>query len=125
MLLLLSDCLMDSREDSNSRIVKHIQKMVAEKYYEPITLHSIAESMYMNPDYLSRLFKKEIGTSFSDYLTLYRIDAAKGMLSDVSSKSYEVGYAVGYQNPSHFAKMFKKVTGYSVSQFRSNAENDR
>uniref|UniRef100_UPI003B8A5DC6 helix-turn-helix domain-containing protein n=1 Tax=Cohnella rhizosphaerae TaxID=1457232 RepID=UPI003B8A5DC6 len=51
------------------------------------------------------------------------MDQAKRFLKDVSTKSYEVGFRVGYQNPSYFAKTFKKVTGKSVSEYRDEARD--
>lgn len=115
---LMADFVLDSRDSNNSRIVVHIRKLIERKYHEQLTLHDIADSLFMNPDYLSRLFKKVTGYSFIDYLTHFRIEQAKLFLRDVSCKNYEVGFRVGYQNPSYFAKTFKKVTGRSVSEYR-------
>lgn len=120
---LMVDLILDGRDRHNSRIVNHIKKLIEKSYHEQITLHDIGDSLFMNPDYLSRLFKKATGQSFIDYLTNYRIDQAKRFLKDVSTKSYEVGFRVGYQNPSYFAKTFKKVTGKSVSEYRDEGRD--
>ncbi|MBO9611017.1 MAG: response regulator transcription factor [Paenibacillaceae bacterium] len=116
--MLVIDCVLDSRDNSHSRIVKAIRKIVAERYREPLSLQTIAHSLFMNPDYVSRLFRKETGLGFVDYLNEYRIERAKELLNDITVKSYEVGYWVGYQNPNYFSKIFKKVTGKSVTDYR-------
>ncbi|MCU6707425.1 response regulator [Paenibacillus sp. J5C_2022] len=108
----------DEGDTAPGRIVKHMIDVVARKYHDPITLYTIADSLQMNAEYLSRLFKRETGQSFIQYLTAYRIEKAKLLLRDVSCKSYEVGYRVGYHNPGYFAKTFKKVTGLSVTDYR-------
>lgn len=117
-LLTVIDVLLDLHDNTNSRVIRHIKQIIAQKYHEQITLQSISESLFMHADYISRLFKKEVGQTFIEYLTHFRIEKAKSLLLDISCKSYEVGYRVGYQNPNHFATIFKKVTGQSVTEFR-------
>ncbi|HHW48823.1 MAG TPA: AraC family transcriptional regulator, partial [Clostridiaceae bacterium] len=56
-----------------------------------------------------------------EYLTEYRIEKAKQLLRDVSCKSYEVAYMVGFNEPSYFSKVFKNVTGKSVTEYRNEA----
>lgn len=120
-ILVVIDTVLDEMDDNDGRIVKYIKKYIDQKYHEQITLSSLVDTLYMNPDYISRLFKKETGMGFNEYLTNYRIEKAKEFLKDVSCKSYEVGFSVGYQDASYFSKIFKKVTGKSISEYREKS----
>ncbi|HHW47390.1 MAG TPA: response regulator, partial [Clostridiaceae bacterium] len=103
---IVIDIILDMKDNTNNRIVNHIKKIISRDYQKQISLISIANELYMNPDYLSRLFKKGVGKSFVEYLTEYRIEKAKQLLRDVSCKSYEVAYMVGFNEPSYFSKVF-------------------
>ncbi|WP_155973471.1 helix-turn-helix domain-containing protein [Paenibacillus sp. Leaf72] len=54
--------------------------MIHEQYDQEITLELYSKILNYHPVYLSRIFKREIGISFSDYLTDYRMKIAKVML---------------------------------------------
>ncbi len=73
--------------------------------------------MNITPEYLSRLFTKEIGKSFSDYLKEYRIDKAKKLLVNNKLKIYEIAEKVGYSDPKYFCKVFKESTGMSPKEY--------
>lgn len=89
-------------------------------YAEPVTLNEVAEHAFVTCFYISRMFKKELGTSFVDYLNDIRIEKAKELLKDVKYKSYEVANLVGIQDPHYFSKLFKKHSGISPSEYREN-----
>ena len=74
----------------------------------------------MHPIYLSRLFKKEIGMSFTDYLTNIRVDNAKKLMADPSIKIYEISQKIGYAGPKHFSHIFKKTTGITPKEYRNS-----
>jgi two-component system response regulator YesN len=84
-----------------------------------ITRTELANLVYFNPSYLSRLFKRVEGESISDFITRARIEKSKLLLK--SSKSvHEAGLLVGYSNTSHFSSMFKKLVGISPREYRKN-----
>lgn len=88
------------------------------KFLLDISLNSIAERLYITPSYLSALFKNEMGITFSDYLTEYRIEKAKELLKDVKIKIYEVAEAVGYTDQHYFSKVFKNITSFTPKEYR-------
>lgn len=106
----------DPREDTISRIKRFIQ----DNYHRDISLAETAESVYLNPVYLSRMFKERTGLSFIEYLTNLRMKAAQKMLSDPSLYVYEICHKVGYNNLKYFYRLFKKETGYSPSEYRDS-----
>lgn len=87
------------------------------------SLTSVAEFIHMSPSHLSFIFKKEVGTTFINYLTNLRIKKAKHLLSSTDLMVYEVSTNVGYENYAYFSTVFKKSVGLSPKEYRINERN--
>lgn len=72
----------------------------------------------MNSQYISQLFKSEIGVGFLSYLTNIRMERAKKLLLSTSLSIAEVAEQSGYGDYRVFTKVFKKAEGSTTSQFR-------
>ena len=107
-------------EDKDSRtIILKAKQYIKKNYVEEVTLETIAEHLGLSASYFSRLFSKETGECFTDYLTEIRIQAAKELLKNSNCKVYEVSGLVGYDNPHYFSRIFKKVTGVAPLEFKA------
>jgi two-component system response regulator YesN len=93
---------------------------IHEHYNEQVTLNEVAENIYVSTYYISRMFKKELGKSFVDYLNDVRIEKAKELLKDVKYKTYEVAEMVGISDPHYFSKLFKKYSGMTPSEYKDH-----
>lgn len=93
---------------------------LASHYAEQITLNQVADELYVSTFYVSRMFKKEMGVNFVDYLNELRIKKAKEMLGDARYKTYEVAQAVGVPNSHYFSKLFHKYAGMTASEYRES-----
>jgi len=85
---------------------------------EDISRASIAKAVFLNPDYLARLFKKETGCSLGAYIQEKRIDAAKRLLSQTNIPVNEIAERVGYDNVSYFSQVFREQTGSRPNEYR-------
>ena len=85
---------------------------------ERLTLNQVAASSNLSPNYLSSLFKKELGIGFVDYITEKRVEKAKELLENTGLKTYEVAQQAGFVDESYFSKTFKRTTGKRPSAFR-------
>ena len=83
-----------------------------------ISLSTVADAAGLSPSYLSMLFKKETGQSFSEHLTNIRINKAKELLGCTSKMVYEVAYDVGFRDYRYFSQIFKKHTGMTPRSFQ-------
>jgi len=101
----------------NSLTVRKTINYIKEYYNDRVSLEEIAGGMNITPEYLSRLFTKEIGKSFSDYLKEYRINKAKKLITNNKMKIYEIAEKVGYSDPKYFCKVFKELTGMSPKEY--------
>lgn len=90
-----------------------------EHYNEQITLNEVAEHVYVSTSYISRMFKKELGRNFVDYLNGIRIEKAKELLMDPKYKTYEVAENVGIPDAHYFSRLFKKYEGKSPTKYRT------
>ena len=72
-----------------------------------VSLEATAEQFRKNPAYISKVFKKETGFNFSDYITQKRMAHSKLLLRDMSLKIYEIAEMTGYADASNFIKVFK------------------
>lgn len=71
----------------------------------------IADAIYLNPEYLSCLFKKwKTGASLNDYIVTEKMRAAQSLLSDTNIPVSLIATNVGYSNFSYFSQVFKKYT---------------
>jgi len=112
----------ESNKKKHSSIVQKVLDIIDANLGNPsLTLNSVAgEMLYMNPDYLGKLFKKEVGEKFSNYVMKARMDKAiESILQTDDVKVFELAEQLGFgDNPQYFSKVFKKYTGYSPSEFK-------
>ena len=114
---ILETCIA-KKANQEYRPIRLIKQFVQEHYAEPITLEDIARVVHFNPVYISTVFKKETGMSFSGYLTDVRLEEAKKLLKTTSLNVAEVARTVGYNDVRHFSKLFIKTVGIKPVEFR-------
>lgn len=113
----LFDTFRKENENSNTNVVMNVESYIKEHYCDPeISLIQVSEMVYVNPNYLSRVFKKKTGKTFREYLLDVRMENAILLLRQTSLKSYEVAERVGIPDPNYFSTCFKKKFGYSVNE---------
>jgi len=103
-----------------SREMKDAITFIKRNYRSELSLRDVASSVYQSPSYFSRLFKKETGENFSDYINRVRIDQAKKLLLEEHIPLNRLATEVGYSDQSYFSKIFKKKTGLSPRQYRDS-----
>lgn len=104
--------------DKNVKPVLRATAYIESHYSEHITLETMASLVNFNPIYFSNLFKREVGKSFTEYLTEYRMKKAKEMLRDTDKNINEIADALGYSDARYFSKVFKKEIGIKPSEYR-------
>ena len=120
----LLDILNDNSNHSNAVAIKLAKQYIINNFNKNITLKDVADEVFLSQNYLSELFKKEIGEGFHDFLSNYRIKKAKEILLTTNLKIYEVAQNVGYNDSITFGRAFKKIEGTTPNNFRNKREDD-
>lgn len=87
-------------------------------YGERLVIESLAERFEISPTYCSKLFGKELDTTFTAYLLEARMKAAMDMLKDTPLAIKDIVERCGYSDYAHFHKVFKRYTGITAAQYR-------
>lgn len=104
---------------AHKRTIETALRYIHDNYHLGISLHHVAEKIYMNPSYFSRVFHEEVGETLSRYLIRIRITKAKELLEQTPLKVYEIADRVGYRDFRHFVKTFKEWEGMTPAQYRN------
>ncbi|PLR77399.1 DNA-binding response regulator [Bacillus sp. V3-13] len=100
--------------------VKHALDFIHNKYQDEITLHEVANYVYLSDCYFSRLFKAEMKISFIEYLKKYRLNQAKKLLKTTSFPIEVVANNTGFANASYFTTTFKRMEGKTPTEYRGD-----
>jgi two-component system response regulator YesN len=108
--------------EESQTVVERVKRFIADNMNKELTRDDIAEHVFLSPDYLSRIFKKETGISLNDYLIEERFKYAKDLLTSTDYPISSIAAAIGYTNFSHFSKMFKRITDMNPLEFRKKSK---
>jgi YesN/AraC family two-component response regulator len=113
----IADFVQGRHRRENERLIGKVVQFIETNYGYDLSLDQCAELCGLSPHYLSRLFKKQVGVSFIDFLTNCRVTRAKELLRKTELSVAEIADQVGYQ-PKNFIRVFKKATELTPGQFR-------
>ena len=103
---------------NDNATIKRAVSMIHDFYCDGITQEEIALKLGMTQEYLSTLFHKVMGVSFSIYIKNYRMQKAKEMLIGSTMKQSEIARQLGYMDVKYFSKVFKTSTGMLPTEYR-------
>ena len=120
-IILFRECetvLASIKTGRGASVAYNVMNYLNHHYMQQLTLDDIAESMFLNKDYISHLFKKETGYSLMGYVILLRINHAKLLLTETEKSITDIASECGYTDFAYFSKQFKQLTGVNPSAFR-------
>ncbi|MDD6872973.1 MAG: helix-turn-helix domain-containing protein, partial [Clostridiales bacterium] len=94
------------------------ESYIRSHFAENITLNDVAAKLYVNPVYLSRIFREKTGATFTEALTQTRLNEIIRRLQDTDNSVSEIATACGYSNIKYFYRQFKRYTGMSPGDWR-------
>lgn len=107
----------ESLRSHNSYIIEII-KYINENINKPLTLSDISKHVHLTNEYTSRLFKKEMGDTITDFIHKNKMKIAKDMIFSEKTDLNEIALQLGYQNYSYFSRTFKKYFQYSPAEYK-------
>ncbi len=87
-------------------------------HYKKISVRDVASYSNLSPDYFSRLFKRRLGVSYSEYLTQRRLTVAKLLLERTEDPINAIAITLGFGEAGYFTRVFKKYMGCAPSDYR-------
>lgn len=109
-------------DENISGIVQRVREYIDLNYSNPeLSLNGVSEIYNVNKNYLSKLMKEELGSSFTEYLTSLRLEKAKEILVDGNSypNILDIANNVGFNTQHYFSRVFKKNEGMSPLEYRN------
>jgi AraC-like DNA-binding protein/ligand-binding sensor protein len=114
----LANQLMVQETHIESPVVARARAFITANLVEDLTLTQVAAAVNMSAFYFCKVFKKETGLTFTDYVARVRIETVKQMLLNPHTRISEAAYAAGFQSLSQFNRTFRRITGEAPTPFR-------
>lgn len=115
---IVSTQIATKKEKTNIYTIEKAKGYIIENFMKEITLDDVSEAVNISPYYFSKLFKKEMGVNFIDYLTNMRMEKAKELLGIKDMSIKQICSEVGYSDPNYFSRIFKKNIGKTPTEFK-------
>ena len=100
-------------------VVRRAVQYITDHFDQPLSIQSLADELEVSPSYFSALFSKCMGIGFHEYLTRFRVEEARQLLTATQYPINEIAVTVGYADQSSFTKAFKRVTGITPYRLRT------
>lgn len=115
-----------TRSHVNKDILVRFEKILSQYFASEMPLENglpsvryCADKLFLSPNYLGDLLKKETGKSAQEHIQLKMVDVAKEKIFDTEKSISEIAYELGFKHPQHFTRMFKKQVGMSPNEYRN------
>jgi len=106
--------LVEQSDSVKDKVITYIKQNLD----QTLTRETISKYVFLNPDYLDRLFKKTTGVSVTEFIVRERMRVAKELLGKTKLPIHEVALQVGYTNFSYFSRIFRKYTNQNPLEYR-------
>ena len=114
---------MEQDKTANNKRIYRIISYLYEHITDMISLKKLADEFYLNPVYISQLFKQETGMNYHEYLIRLRVDSAKRLLSTTDLSISQIAEKTGFQNYRGLSLMFKKCEKMTPSKYRGLSQH--
>lgn len=114
----------DGTQDRNQGkgIADVVVDYIRSHFDQNITRTELADLVHFSPEYVGKIFKRQMGIGINDYINSLRIEKAKELLQTTNDKVIDIGLMVGFENMPYFSSVFKKYTGMSPAEYKKNTE---
>lgn len=115
----------ERNQSTHKKIFREIIEIVENEYDTDLTLEECAARLHYHPSYIWRIMKKEMGVTFSEYLSQYRLKIAKQWLEETDMTIAEIATRLRYNNAQNFIRYFKKLEGITPGRYRKKVRSKK
>jgi AraC-like DNA-binding protein len=115
-----------TRKNANKDILSKVEELLTQYFQSPNTpekglptVKYLADQVFLSPNYLSDLLKRETGMNAQDHIHYHLIEEAKNLLLNSNQSVGELAFALGFEYPQYFSRLFKAKTGMTPVEFRN------
>lgn len=112
-----------NKTNSKKTLSDRAAAYLEEHYTDKFSLDQIADSLYINKNYLARVFHAQTGMTLLEYHNRMRCRKACELLRDPSLSISVVAFRTGFASSSHFSRIFRQYVGCTPSQYRRSIAN--
>lgn len=124
-LLFLYSRTPKTEEKNTHGLVSLMKNLADEMFFSEITLKELAETYERNEKYMGRLFKKEMGITFSEYKQNKRLELAESLICTSNKKIIDIALECGFNNISYFNRTFQRKYGVSPTVYRKKQRSKK
>jgi len=115
----------DSIKSHSSQFTRQVAQYINKNFKDTsLNLTRVADEFHMSANHLGRLFRQNMGMTFTEYLIHQRICHAVSLLERTDLKISDIAQSAGYSSQHYFCNAFKGVLGLSPSEFRNREEKN-
>jgi len=114
----VDESINNHKEKSRNTLVEKVREYVEANYHYDLGVKEVAKVLKRSPNYISHMFKKEVGKRFTEFLNEVRIEKAMGLLKQTDYKLYHIAREVGYKDSRYFIKVFKRIVKITPTDYR-------
>ena len=106
------------RGTNGSALAVQVSNYIRRHISEAVTAEAIAAHLYLSRPYLSAKFKRETGSSLTDFILRQKTEEAKRLLCDSDKSLLNISGYLGFSSQSHFSRVFRRYAGFSPAEYR-------
>ncbi|AEG60319.1 response regulator transcription factor [Desulforamulus ruminis] len=113
---------------NNKHLIEKSIKYIHDNFKQKLSLQAVSSYVFLNPQYFSRIFKKEVGVPYIDYVNKLKIEYACKLLETTNYPAYRISSECGFTDPSYFNRVFVQQMNMTPKAYRrkhlsDNADN--
>lgn len=105
--------------ESENGIVQNAKEYIEDNIEQALSVNNVANALFLNPDYLTRLFKNQTNMTLKEYITKRKMQSAQILLKTTTLPVSVIASKLGYNNFSHFSQAYRKTMGISPTEERN------
>ena len=125
LVSFLQQIILDNRPlpPQTSALIKQAVAYIQENYMENFSRSDLANNLAVNENYLTRIFRQELGLTPWEYLLRYRVTQGKELLRNSHESIANIATRVGFDDPAYFSRVFRRYFAQSPSMYRSSSDS--